>query len=695
MKPRLFRFKKISILAIIFTFSLNAKDSIPSFEQVKNEFTLSEQVFYDRNQNLLQSQRVNFQFRSIGWLDIDEVPEHFIQALLHSEDKEFWEHSGVNSLSFLNSVAQWFRGGKVRGASTITMQWVGMYYPDLRPQKGSRSFAQKLKQIQRAPEWEEVWTKNQILSAYLNWLPFRGELRGLKTAVFAFFKKSPKSLTPNESYLLVAMIRSPNASLELLEKRACKIKKDFEPEADCSELKDISPSFLKTEIATLSANSFNLGNRSYWEKLTSFTTISLPLQNKILDLIQNHIKPLASQNVHEASVIVIENKSGEVLSYVSNVGWSLARDMDLIQMKRQAGSTLKPFVYAEALEMKKLTAATLIEDSRAELADFQGSYMPSNYDHAYHGSVTVRQALGSSLNIPAVKAIQMIDHSDFVEKLRSLGVSELKPAYFYGPSLALGTADITLIELTNAYRSLANDGLYSKPVLFSDSSGNNSNKQIQVFRPEVAFLITSILSDREARSFSFGWESSLSTSFPTAVKTGTSQDMRDNWCIGYSPIFTVGVWVGNANGEPMHDVTGITGAGPIWRETMEILHEKTGSMVWEKPQGVHFDPTYNDYFENGSELPLGAPKEVKPRLVKITSPLSNSIFGFDPDIPQGRQKVFLKLSLYRKGLFWFWNGKRLVEALSPYPLQLVPGEHQIQLRDTDDKVIDQIKFEVR
>ncbi len=700
-------FRIIFLVGLFQSPALKAVETIPDYEQVKAEYSLSDQIFYDRSGILLQSQRVNFQFRSIGWVEKEEVPDHFIRALVHSEDKEFWEHSGVNSLSFLSSLAQWFRGGKVRGASTITMQWVGMYYSDLKPRKGTRSFSQKLKQIQRAAEWEEQWTKDQLLTAYLNWLPFRGEIRGLKTASFAFLSKSTKSLTPNESYLLVAMIRSPNADLEQLEKRACKIKNELEKDSDCSEFKNIIPFFQKAELTNYTLNSFNLGNRGHWESISGFTTISHPLQSKILELIQNHIKPLASKNVHEAAVLVIENQTGEILAYVSNVSWSLSKEMDLIQIKRQAGSTLKPFVYAEAFETKKLTPASLLEDSKAELQDFQGTYRPSNYDHSFRGVVTVRQALGSSLNIPAVKSAQMLDQTGFVEKLRKLDFSDLKPAYYYGPSLALGTADVSLLELTNAYRALANGGVLSNTVLFLPSLPNQSiekekllldknlRKETRVFREEVAYLITSILSDREARSLSFGWESSLSTSFPTAVKTGTSQDMRDNWCIGYSPTYTVGVWVGNANGEPMHDVTGITGAGPIWRETMEILHEKIPRKLWQIPKNITFDSAQNEFFETGVEIPTEAPSLVKPKFVKITAPIANSIFGLDPDIPQGRQKLFLKLNSYDKSLWWFWNGTRLNEAAGPYPLDLVPGEHQIQIRDKDGRVVDQIRFEVR
>lgn len=700
-------FSIVFLVGLFQSSALKAVESIPAYEQVKAEYLLSDQIFYDRSGYLLQSQRVDFQFRSIGWVEKEEVPDHFIRALVHSEDKEFWEHSGVNSLSFLSSLAQWFRGGKVRGASTITMQWVGMYYSDLKPRKGTRSFSQKLKQIQRAAEWEEQWTKDQLLTAYLNYLPFRGEIRGLKTASFAFLSKSTKNITPNESYLLVAMIRSPNADLEQLEKRACKIKNELEKDADCSEFKDILPFFQKAELTNYTLNSFNLGNRGHWEPISGFTSISLPLQTKILELIQNHIKPLASKNVHEAAVLVIENETGEVLAYVSNVSWSLSREIDLIQIKRQAGSTLKSFVYAEAFENRKLTPATRIEDSKAELQDFQGTYRPSNYDHSFRGVVTVRQALGSSLNIPAVKSAQMLDQQGFVEKLRTLGFSDLKPSYFYGPSLALGTADVSLLELTNAYRTLANGGIWSKTVLFSPSQPFQTQKvaefpferkdrnETRVFREEVAYLVTSILADREARSLSFGWESSLSTSFPSAVKTGTSQDMRDNWCIGYSPMYTVGVWVGNANGEPMHDVTGITGAGPIWRETMEILHEKNPKILWKIPMNVYYDSSHNEYFEKGVEIPIDAPSLVKPKFVKITAPVSNSIFGLDPDIPKGRQKLFLKLNAYEKNLWWFWNGNRLVEAVGPFPLDLVPGEHQIQVRDQNGRVVDQVKFEVR
>ena len=202
-----------------------------------------------------------------------------------------------------------------------------------------------------------------------------------------------------------------------------------------------------------------------------------------------------------------------------------------------------------------------------------GIYQPRNYDSQFKGLVTSRVALASSLNVPAVKALSLVGMEPFLSKLRQLGIKRLKESGdFYGPSLALGSADVSLWELVNGYRTLANEGIWDELRLRLKEESLSGKRK--VFSREAAFLVSDILSDREARSLTFGLENPLATRFWTAVKTGTSKDMRDNWCIGYSKRYTVGVWVGNFNGEPMWNVSGITGAAPVWVEVMDFLHRQ-------------------------------------------------------------------------------------------------------------------------
>ena len=289
------------------------------------------------------------------------------------------------------------------------------------------------------------------------------------------------------------------------------------------------------------------------------------------ETLQQHILSVQGQNVHDGAALVADNKSGEILAYVGNVGaLASARFVDGTQARRQAGSTLKPFLYGLAFDKRILTPASLLDDAPLDVPAMNGIYRPENYDKQFHGLVPARTALASSLNIPAVKVLNLVGVECFVQKLGDLGFEKLQAADFYGSSLALGAADVTLWELVNAYRSLANGGVWSPLCLTFEENPNLTSRQ--VLSAGSAFLVSDILSDRESRSETFHLESPLSTRYWTAVKTGTSKDMRDNWCVGFSDHYTVGVWAGNFSGDPMWNVSGITGAAPAWIEIMNWLH---------------------------------------------------------------------------------------------------------------------------
>ncbi|MCU0605814.1 MAG: penicillin-binding transpeptidase domain-containing protein, partial [Desulfobacterales bacterium] len=255
-----------------------------------------------------------------------------------------------------------------------------------------------------------------------------------------------------------------------------------------------------------------------------------------------------------------------------------SRFVDGVAARRQAGSALKPFLYALAFDRRILTAASLLDDSPLDLAVTTGIYRPQNYDRGFQGAVTVRTALAASLNIPAVRALELTGVDPFLDVLRELGIRELSESGdFYGPALALGSADVSLWELVNAYRTLANHGIRGELALTAGAAPAGPPRR--VFSAQAAFIVSDILADREARAPTFGLENPLATRFWTAVKTGTSKDMRDNWCVGYSQHVTVGVWVGNFSGEPMREVSGVSGAAPIWLDLMNHLHRSRPSVA--------------------------------------------------------------------------------------------------------------------
>jgi penicillin-binding protein 1C len=343
-----------------------------------------------------------------------------------------------------------------------------------------------------------------------------------------------------------------------------------------------------------------------------------------------------------------------------------------------------------------------LDDTPLDIVVLGGIYQPRNYDSEFRGLVTSRIALASSLNVPAVRTLSLVGIEPFLSKLRQLGIKDLNESGdFYGPSLALGSADVSLWELVNAYRTLSNEGAWSE--LHLSPEENISSKPNRVFSKEGTFLISDILSDREARSSTFGLENPLATRFWTAVKTGTSKDMRDNWCIGYSRRYTVGVWVGNFTGEPMWNVSGITGAAPIWIEMMNWLHrdhvnakkEPPASLIRKEiefPHGV--GSLKEELFIQGTE-PNSKDKKTGQFNQRIVYPPSGTVISLDPDIPPELQKVFFVSQPKRNNLRWVLNDHTISEVNSYFPWSPRAGAYTLTLVDENDQMIDSVHFEVR
>ncbi|OYU78093.1 MAG: penicillin-binding protein 1C, partial [Burkholderiales bacterium PBB5] len=321
------------------------------------------------------------------------------------------------------------------------------------------------------------------------------------------------------------------------------------------------------------------------------STLSAPLQRFAVQTLQTHLRELSGRHVEDAALLVLDNASGEVLAWVGSSGeLSRAAEVDAVTALRQPGSTLKPFLYAQAIAERRITAASLLEDSDAQIQTSGGLYIPQNYDRQFKGWVSARTALGASLNVPAVRTLVMVSPDSFQKQLVALGLPLKESGDFYGYSLALGSAEVSLLHLTNAYRALSQGGRTSPSVLSPATSGpppaTTRAASRQALDPRAAFIVGDILSDPMARARTFGTDSVLATRYWSAVKTGTSKDMRDNWALGYSQRYTVGVWVGNASGAPMWDVSGTTGAAPIWAAMMNYLHATHTSRAPKPPPGV-------------------------------------------------------------------------------------------------------------
>ena len=338
------------------------------------------------------------------------------------------------------------------------------------------------------------------------------------------------------------MIRSPNAPADKVAARACNLGRALKALDNCDALTAnvraaLGPRFAIKPSQNLAPHVAEalldpLRNSSGKKTLSVKSTLDGKLQRFAIDILQQHLLALKSQNVKDAAILVVDNQSGKVLAYVGNSGIDAsARFVNSVRAPRQAGSTLEPFLYALAFEHRLLTPASLLNDSAMDVSDARGIYRPRDYNEHYQGLVPARIALASSLNIPAVKTLELVGNESFLRKLRDVGFAGLKEdGEFYGPSLALGSGDVTLWHLVNAYRALTNGGRWSE--ISFEPRQNLAERR--VFSEASAFLISNILSDRESRSLTFGFEGPLATRYWSAVKTGTSKDMHDNWCVGYS-----------------------------------------------------------------------------------------------------------------------------------------------------------------
>jgi penicillin-binding protein 1C len=683
---------------------------LPGFAEVRAAHRPSDVPVLDRSGEVLQWLRVNAAARRLDWIPLAEISPALLRAVIAAEDRRFYAHGGVDGSSLLAAAWQRLSGGSRRGASTITMQLVALLSPDLRAPAGARSLRQKWQQVRRSWALERHWSKAEILEAYLNRVTFRGELQGIGAAARVLFDRAPDGLGEAEAIVLAALIRSPNAARASLTRRALALREAMAETTGAEDVRSAVSHALETPaagpataLATHAARLLAAGRPGDLDPAPVRSTLEAPLQRLAAASLRRHLSAVVEQHVRDGAVLVAENATGEVLAYVGSSGdLSAAALVDGVRARRQAGSTLKPFLYGLALERRLLTAASLLDDAPLELHTAGGLYRPENYDHRFRGLVSVRTALAASINIPAVRVLGLVGADAFALRLRQLGFGGLTEAGdFYGPALALGSADVSLWELVNAYRTLANGGRWSPLRLAPDPRPPDAGRR--VLDPRTAYLVASILADRESRSGTFGLESPLGTRGWTAVKTGTSKDMRDNWCIGFSARYTVGVWVGNFSGEAMRDVSGITGAAPVWLEVMSWLHRRGGSRPPAPPAGllarpVRFpgegEPDRIEWFLQGTE-PREALSEIAEAPVRIVVPVEGTIIALDPDIPAGRQQVLFEPSASRAGLRWLLDGSDAGPATQVTTWLPRPGKHILVLADAAARPIDAVRFEVR
>lgn len=690
--------------------------ALPTFESAKNTYQASDSWLLARDGQVLQQLRINHQIRRLQWTPIEDVSPALLQALLYSEDKRFYEHAGVDWQAITATSWRNLWQKKTRGASTLTMQLAGIL--DAENHTNKRNILQKTTQITQALQLDNKWQKDEILEAYLNQVSFRGELQGVAAMSFGLFNKAPSALNARDAAIAAVLIRAPNANAAKVTERACVLLKQMQKAQFCAALDGYVSLKLQGPFEiTLQNQAPHLARKliDSPNKIVK-TTLDVNLQRFATQQLRANLMQLEYQNVQDGAVLVLDNNTGQVLAWVGSSGsLSSAPDVDSVTAPRQAGSTLKPFLYGVAIQQKALTAASILDDSPVRIATPSGYYVPQNYDKHFVGPVSTRFALASSLNVPAVRTLLNVGGDQFYAALQTFGFSTMtESADYYGYSLALGAADVRLVDLTNAYRALANGGQW-QAITFTNLKSQPFTQTY--LKPAASFIVSDILADNTARYFTFGLDSVLHTPYWTAVKTGTSKDMRDNWCIGYSSQYTVGVWVGNANGAPMHDVSGVTGAAPVWRAVMDKLQSgkniqpKLPLMVETKQIRYEPDlePTRRELFLSGTghnvivanqhtaQLISHKTSAQKQRLARIAYPGEGTIIALDPEIPALQQKIVFKASQlnHPKGSnnhnLWRLNGKTLNQAAWRPSL----GRHTLELLDSQRQAIDVVHFEVR
>ena len=691
----------LPLLGLVALFLLSLPPPLPTSARVIAAWQPSEAWLYDRNGTLLDSERVAFKARRLAWVPLKDMSPALVDTVIASEDRRFRDHGGVDFLALGGAIRARLSGERSRGASTISMQVAGFLSPDL-AKPGARRWRDKLRQMRAAWALEGRWSKDEILETYFNLAGFRGEAQGIGAAAQAMFGKPPSELTKADALIVAALLPDPRASIAQVAARACRI----------GAAPDCAPVMMATATALSSkrARALDPGLAPHLATrlldkpgLRVTTTLDTEIQRVATTALSRQLQGLGAGRARDGAVVVLDNATGDVLAYVGGVGLgSTAAQVDGANAYRQAGSTLKPFLYAQVIEKGWLTPASILDDSPVQLDTASGLYVPQNYDRSFKGPVSVRTALAGSLNVPAVRTLLVGGVEAFRNRLWDTGYKGLvEDGQYYGFSLALGSAEVTLLEQANAYRSLANGGRFA-PLRLTTADAPGGARL--VLSPQAAWLTGDILADASARSTTFGVDSALRLPFWAAVKTGTSKAMRDNWCVGYTDRFTVAVWVGNLEGDSMKAVSGTSGAAPVWRDVMMALHRNNPGKAPPRPSGLEqrrvsfanaIEPPRNDWFLAGTAQSQQIAAPAAARRPRIVNPVSGSVFALDPDIPIDRQRMGIAVTGAVAGHRLVLDRRDLGDADARPQVLAGPGMHRLALLDPGGRVIDQVRFTVR
>jgi penicillin-binding protein 1C len=643
-----------------------------------------------------------------------DMGEWLPRATVGVEDKRFWSHPGLDLWATAGALLRNMQTGcVVSGASTITQQLVKMF-----SRNRARTFSEKIREAFTALRLEREWEKSKILEAYLNRLDYGNQRIGPEAAAKAYFGKSVRELSLAEAIFLAGLPQSPtrlnpwknpDAALERYRRNVRRLAKSGLLPADITaELLLSSPPHVRRYDPPNEAPHFVslIRQQLLPERAecgadgTIVTSLDLDLQRRAMRILRDHLSATAALGVSDTALVVIENSSGSIRA-LACAGDPRRASINSAIEPRSCGSTLKPFLYLALIDQRKLTAASLLPDTPDAITATYRDYDPQNYSKRYFGPVRVREALGNSLNVPAVFALNINGARETFDYLKTWGFDFPGSFDSYGAGFILGNAPVRLVELAAAYAALARGGEFWAP-----SPPARSPQEIRrLASPEACAIIADILCDNRARRASFGASSPLSLPERTTVKTGTSSGFRDGWCVGFNRDHTVAVWAGALDGRPMPELLAVRSAAPAWAAMMRSLYA-AGDQPWpnlKESSALRVkeiaaetgllpranEPVLREWFLRGTEpvahaselyldgflrLPpdyhawCAGPQNivgaaVQPDTLKILFPKDGATFSYNPAMSKAQQMLPLQSS--SPECEWFLNGKKIEQPIVP------------------------------
>ncbi len=549
-----------------------------------------------------------------------DVPVHLQRATIATEDATFYTNPGVSLPAIVRALYQNARQGEiVSGGSTITQQVARLVL--MEPQeRAQRTLTRKLREAILAVRISRAYDKDTILEMYLNEVYYGNMAYGIEAAAQTYFGVHVRDLDLAQCALLAGLPQAPATYDPLVHYDAAKerqqivlglmVRQGFisQEQADAAHAEALhftgpadalhAPHFVayvRNQLeAALGPEVLLAGGRHVT------TTLDLDLQQQAEAIVQRRLADLKENQVSSAALVALDPATGQILAMVGSANYGDAGidgAVNVATALRQPGSTMKPLLYAAAFnsatspDTALWTPASVVHDVRTAFVTAEGAtFLPANYDNIYHGPVTLRESLSNSHNLPAVILQKRVGTDVLLDTAHAFGLDTLRDPRRYGLSLTLGGGEVTLLDMTAAYAIFATNGIRRQPTaIFPVPFANSPIRPFvdsQILSPQVAYLITDILSDNDARAPAFGMNSPLRLSRPAAAKTGTTYNWRDNWTIGYTPDLVVGVWAGNASGAPMRHISGVSGAGPIWHDFMQIAHRNIPVHDFDVPDGL-------------------------------------------------------------------------------------------------------------